>query len=151
MPLKGPSTESYGVNMIGPKFADEVRAAGLGGLTFSWSPDGTIFGRESLTPEQDATLDAVLAAHDPEAQSTDVKLTPRQLRLALLSTGTTESGVDALIDAIPDTEEKEWARIEWKHATSFERDHPLIDSIGTALGYTDSTQIDTLWTWASAL
>jgi hypothetical protein len=77
-------------------------------------------------------------------------LSPRQLRLALLSTGTTEAGVDAMIDAIPDTAEKEWARIEWKYATSFTRDHPLVLSIGASLGYPEA-QIDTLWEWAAAL
>jgi len=50
---------------LGPTFGDELWAAGVGGLPFSWSPDGDYFGRENLTPEQNATIDSVEAAHDP--------------------------------------------------------------------------------------
>ena len=51
---------------LGPTFGDEVIAAGLGGLPLTWGDtDETITGRESLTPEQNTTLDNVVAAHDP--------------------------------------------------------------------------------------
>jgi hypothetical protein len=53
---------------FGPTFGDEVIAAGLGGLPFSWCDDGTINGRDALTEEQNAELDAVVAAHDPTKQ-----------------------------------------------------------------------------------
>lgn len=52
---------------IGLTFAAEIIAVGLGGLPFSWSDDGTITGRENLTSDQNAALDAVLAAHNPDA------------------------------------------------------------------------------------
>lgn len=51
----------------GPTFGDEVIAAGLGGLPFSWSED-EIFGREQLTEAQNTTLDEVEAEHDPAQQ-----------------------------------------------------------------------------------
>lgn len=51
---------------LGPTFGDEVIAAGLGGLPFTWgATDETITGRENLTTAQNATLDGVVAAHDP--------------------------------------------------------------------------------------
>jgi len=50
---------------IGPTFANEIDAAGLSGLPFAWGENGSISGRENLTPEQNAALDAVIAAHDP--------------------------------------------------------------------------------------
>ena len=50
---------------FGPTFGDEVHAAGLGGLSFSWQLEGTILGRENLTAAQNKTLDDVIAAHDP--------------------------------------------------------------------------------------
>lgn len=77
-------------------------------------------------------------------------LSPRQLRLALLETGTTEQDVDAMISTDPDPASRNFAQIEWKYATEFERDHPLILQIGPALGYTPE-QIDTLWLWAADL
>jgi hypothetical protein len=46
---------------LGPTFGEEVLAAGLGGLPFSWgATSDDIFGRENLTSEQNATLDGVI-------------------------------------------------------------------------------------------
>lgn len=56
------------MSTIGPTFGDEVLAAGLGGLPFSWGGDGKIEGRENLSPAQNAALDAVIAAHDSNLQ-----------------------------------------------------------------------------------
>ena len=53
--------------LYGPTFGDEVADAGLGGLSFSWTPY-EILGRESLTAAQNTTLDGVIAAHDPNKQ-----------------------------------------------------------------------------------
>jgi len=50
---------------LGPTFGDELKAAGLHGLPFSWLTDGTILGRENLTEEQNTALDQVIGAHDP--------------------------------------------------------------------------------------
>jgi hypothetical protein len=51
---------------LGPTFADELAAAGLGGAPISWgATDDTIMGRENLTTAQNTTLDNVIAAHDP--------------------------------------------------------------------------------------
>ena len=51
--------------MFGPTFGQEVIAAGLGGLPFTWGDDGDISGRENLTQQQNAALNAVIAAHQP--------------------------------------------------------------------------------------
>ena len=51
--------------VFGPSFGEEVIAAGLGGLNFSWGSDGDIQGRDKLSSEQNATLDEVIANHDP--------------------------------------------------------------------------------------
>lgn len=54
------------MNAFGPTFANEIHAAGLGGLPFSWDPEsGAVNGRENLTAAENAALDAVIAAHDP--------------------------------------------------------------------------------------
>jgi hypothetical protein len=54
------------MKQLGQTFGMEVLAAGLGGLPFSWGADDQSFqGREHLTVEQNATLDAVVTAHDP--------------------------------------------------------------------------------------
>ena len=35
------------------------------GLPIGWDAEGAIYGREMLTPEQNAALEAAIAAHDP--------------------------------------------------------------------------------------
>ncbi len=52
---------------LGPTFGKEIIAAGLGGLPFTWGSDGAIEGRANLTTQQNATLDSVIAAHNPAA------------------------------------------------------------------------------------
>lgn len=54
------------MKQLGPTFGDELIAAGLAGLPIAWGTDGAFTGRERLTDAQRATLDAVIAAHDPE-------------------------------------------------------------------------------------
>ena len=64
-------------------FTEEVRAAGLIGRPFCWGEDGLISGRENLSVEENATLDALLAAHDPnKPQPSDVQI-ERDRRLGL--------------------------------------------------------------------
>ncbi|MDK1493364.1 hypothetical protein QN219_25505 [Sinorhizobium sp. 7-81] len=77
-------------------------------------------------------------------------LSSRQIRLGLVSSGFTLAQVSAIIEAMPDGADKETARIEWEYATTFNRTHPLIGSVGVALGLTDE-QIDTMWTAALSL
>jgi hypothetical protein len=50
---------------LGPTFVYEVIAAGLGGLPFGWTSNGDMDGEQNLTPNQQATLAEVIAAHDP--------------------------------------------------------------------------------------
>lgn len=77
---------------FGPTFADECAAAGLAGLPFSWGEpnpaiedDDGIFGRERLTSGQNAMLDAVIAAHDPDASAVSVTAPPVLYAIALLA------------------------------------------------------------------
>ena len=65
-----------------PKFTEEARVAGLVGLPCAWGEDGEISGRENLTPEQNAALDALIAAHDPQAVRTSQVDAERDRRLA---------------------------------------------------------------------
>lgn len=49
---------------IGPTFGAELEAAGLAGLPISWGADGDVQGLGSLSDEQRAGVEAVLASHD---------------------------------------------------------------------------------------
>ncbi|WP_068417026.1 hypothetical protein [Labrenzia sp. OB1] len=71
-------------------------------------------------------------------------LTARQFHLGLLNSGTASAEVQAHLNAIADPFEAAAAEIEWKHAAEFRRDHPLVETIGAALGYTPEV-MDDLW------
>lgn len=50
---------------IGETFGQELEAAGLSGLPFSWGSDGTIEFGEAMTPAQIEGVNLVYEAHDP--------------------------------------------------------------------------------------
>ncbi|MDG3575968.1 hypothetical protein P7F60_06205 [Rhizobium sp. YJ-22] len=78
-------------------------------------------------------------------------LSRRQLLLGLLSIGVTEGDVEAEITAaVSDPMEREAALIEWRAAGSYERTHPLIADIATAMNL-PAEQVDALWLWAAGL
>jgi hypothetical protein len=57
------------IKQIGPSFYDEIVAAGLVGLPFSWSADGTIIFDPLMTAAQIASVESVYAAHNPDTPS----------------------------------------------------------------------------------
>lgn len=77
-------------------------------------------------------------------------LTGRQLRLALIGNGITTSQVTTAIGSIPNELDRDKAMVEWEYASSFARLHPLIATVGAALGLTDE-QIDAMWLAALSL
>ncbi|MGK9199361.1 MULTISPECIES: hypothetical protein [Sinorhizobium] len=77
-------------------------------------------------------------------------LTTRRFRLGLVKNGFTPAQVAAAIETVQEGPEKEVAKIEWEYATTFNRAHPLIDLIGTALGLSDE-QIDAMWSTSADL
>jgi hypothetical protein len=79
-----------------------------------------------------------------------VTLTGRQLRLGLLALGVTGAHVETAITAIPDAMRREAAMIEWRHASEYRRDHPLIASVSAALGISAAT-LDAAWSHAATL
>lgn len=51
---------------------------------------------------------------------------------------------------MPAGPDKDKAQIEWEYATTFNRAHPLIATVGAALGLTND-QIDVMWLAAANL
>lgn len=77
-------------------------------------------------------------------------LTARQLRLGLVNNGFSLAQVETAIDALPDGADKERARIEWRYAGEFKRDHPLLMTIAAQLGIS-AEQFETMWAEAQRL
>lgn len=137
--------------MIGNTFSDELKAAGLLGLPFSWGADGSFEFSPTMTQEQRDAVMAVYAAHDPDAvlpvPVPDV-VTMRQARLALLQSGLLAT-VQAAVDAMPGGE-GDAARIEWEFSSTVERSRPLVKSLAAALPLTEA-QLDDLFRLAATL
>lgn len=71
-------------------------------------------------------------------------ITARQLRLVLVRSGISLDSVAAAINAMPAGVAEDEARIEWEYATVFNRLHPTLLQISTALALTPE-QVDALW------
>ena len=76
-------------------------------------------------------------------------LTRRQLRLGLLGLGIVSAQVEAVIATL-DEPDRSIALIEWQDATTYERGHPLVEQIGTALGLSVEA-LDAAWSQAATL
>ena len=92
----------------------------------------------------DATLAAAIANPPAEPLAVSTEITPRQIRLWLLSAGIRDADVRALLLG------NEAALIEWEFAPVVHRAHPLVAQLGTALGF-NSGQIDAAFRAASTL
>ncbi|MGE0022748.1 MAG: hypothetical protein AB7S70_03850 [Hyphomicrobium sp.] len=128
---------------LGPAFADAVVASELRGASFTWGSDGDISGRETLTAEQSAALDALIAAHDPDAPVVPQVVTPYQARRALNAAGLRDAAEAAIAAAGYDV------RDAWEYALTIERSSPFVAALAPALGLSD-TQIDALFVAAAA-
>lgn len=112
-------------------------------------PDDMANRHRQMVAEWEAAGNTI-PAYEPPPPPLPAPLTARQLRLGLVLNGLSLDQVAAAIDAIEDPQDRNVARIEWEYASSFERTHPLLESVGAALGLTPG-QIDTMWQGALAL
>ncbi|MER9652543.1 hypothetical protein NKJ26_03365 [Mesorhizobium sp. M0152] len=119
----------------------------LGWVPFTASPDDPEqLGREMF---EDAKVAAAPYVAPPEPTIEEIRasmppISPRQLRLTLLSIGITDAEVETGLASDPA------GLIEWRYATYFRRAHPLVDSLGIGFSITPE-QIDSLWAYAQDL
>lgn len=59
-----------GGKTLGDSFADELKAADLLGLPFSWSKDGVMEFSDDMTPQQVESVMAVYSAHRSDESTT---------------------------------------------------------------------------------
>lgn len=97
---------------------------------------------------RDMTDEEVAAKVPVVITSATPALTRRQLRLGMLNLGVTTAQIEDLIAALPEPQ-KSIALIEWQDATIYERNHPLVGQIASALSLSNET-MDAAWA-ASAL
>jgi hypothetical protein len=148
---------------LGPNFGNECIAAGLGGLPFAWGSDSdSISGRENLTVAQNATLDAVVAAHDPTKPLVPSAISNRQFfqQLAIsgqiteqealdaVATGMIPAKMAAIIATMP-ADQQFGAKMALASPV-FNRDHPMVPVMQQGMGWTNA-QTDDLWRTAVLL
>lgn len=93
---------------------------------------------------------AVTRTYVPTPVVVPSSISPRQIRLWLVSNGIALAGVDSAIDAIADETLREKTKIEWEFSPYIERNHPMIGVLGASLGLSDA-QIDQAFIAASGL
>lgn len=130
--------------LIGPSFPEELRRAGLLGLPFAWGDDGQICGRDNLTAEQNAALDAVLAAHDPSRQPTPASVKMWQAKSALANAGKLEAA-NAAVTRVGGA-----IAIAWEYAPDVSRNSPAVAAMAQAIGLTDA-DVDALFAAAAGI
>jgi hypothetical protein len=91
----------------------------------------------------------IAAWHRPEPKPTPAELaavvvpppvlalTARQARLWLLSAGLDDAAIRAQIDAIPDSNQRAAALVEWEYSVTIHSNHPLVLLIASGLGLSD--------------
>lgn len=75
-------------------------------------------------------------------------VTPRQIRLALLTAGRLAS-VTALFDSLPEPL-KTQVQITWDYSNEFQRTNPLLIQLGPAMGFSEA-ELDQLFILANSL
>lgn len=137
------------MNVIGYTESGAILVIFDGDENASMVPDNMANRHRVMIAEWEAAGNTI-PAYEPPLPPPLAPLTARQLRLGLVLNGFTLAQVEATIEAIEDTQDREVARIEWEYASQFDRAHPLIEQVGTALGLTPE-QIDSMWDQALAL
>lgn len=92
-------------------------------------------------------MDAINGAVVPE--SVPQIVSPRQIRLALVTSGISIDTVESFIDSLPDPD-KSITRVTWEYSKEFHRTNPILNSLAPALGLS-SSQVDDLFKLAATL
>lgn len=134
---------------------DALRFARLGkamrhlGRALVMEPGGTYSALDGdPLPDESQITAAIAAAAAASARSRLNPISARQLRLWLHGAGLLDE-VPALIAAMPEPQ-RTTAQIEWEFSSEYERSHPLVVQLGTALGMT-AQDLDLAWTHAARL
>lgn len=131
------------------KIHNEIGASnsvtGFLGVAFS---NGTL-GVLGSSLSNEASLDAVISAHDPSPTIIIADVTPRQIRQALILSGVSLATIEAALNSLSEPT-KSLAIAEWEYSNIFQRNRPLVASVGQMLGWTNQ-QLDDLWLFAATL
>jgi hypothetical protein len=99
-------------------------------------------------PSEEQIRAALVAEELSHTRARVPVISARQLRLWLHGAGLLEQ-IPMLIAALPEPQ-RTTAQIEWEFSTDYQREHPLVIQLGSALGMT-SADMDLAWQQAAGL
>ncbi len=108
------SINGEAMKAIGPTFDKEIRAAGLGGLPFSWGTDGDIQYGPAMTQAQKDAVQAVYAAHDPVASLAADQQRKREQAVRRARITAIEAKIRAGTDTVGEIRERRRLELEYR-------------------------------------
>lgn len=127
---------------IGANFFNELKAAGLSGLPFSWQDDGHLSFSEAMTPQQIMAVNAVYEAHNPATATLNLAENKKRFVKQI------DADTDAVIGAVIGNRESEYELAE-AQATAY----AAAGYTGTAPAYVQSwadAKAEQAWTAQTA-
>jgi len=113
-------------------------------------PENTIEDVSSRVVNVDGNFVDIVRTWMPTPVIAPQTISARQIRLWLIDNNISLTSVENAINGIVDEKLREKTLVEWEFAPYVERGHPLLDTLGEALGLT-SEQIDAAFMAASQL
>lgn len=86
----------------------------------------------------------------PELPEVPASVSPRQLRIWLVTHGISMDAVSDAIAAIPDATQRQISQIEWEFSDRYERNHNMLNAIARSMGLTEE-QVDQAFREASQI
>jgi hypothetical protein len=105
--------------------------------------------RQVIIEEEGVVLTRVWLPN-PVVINVPESISPRQIRLWFINNNIPLSSVESAINSIPDSILREKTMVEWEYSPYVERNHPMIESLGSVLDLSPQ-QIDTAFIEASVL
>jgi hypothetical protein len=76
-------------------------------------------------------------------------VSPRQMRIALITSGVSLQDIEDTLDSLPEPH-RSIAKVTWEYSVEFQRNNPILISLAPMLGLTEQ-QVDDLFILASTL
>jgi hypothetical protein len=143
----GQTVTTYDPRESIPPVESAYRAVNVAEMRPEFNPDFKLFLRSVRAPalfdiKNELGVSITGTVEQAEAdlnklRAWSIPVTPRQFKLALLDIDVYPETVEEAIATIEDAKLRTAAQIEWREASVFRRDHPLLAQIAPLLGATD--------------